>query len=65
MKTGNTSCLRLFLAMSIIFWGVALVSCTSTQSIPKEAHPEGLYAGDFGGNGEHVHELHNKKVQEH
>ncbi|KTC67739.1 hypothetical protein [Legionella bozemanae] len=64
MKTRTASGL-LFWTMCIGFWGIGLVSCTSTQSIPKEAHPESQYAGGFGGNGEHVHELHNKKVQEH
>ncbi|STO91723.1 Uncharacterised protein [Legionella bozemanae] len=67
MKTGTILGLRLFLRMSIIFFGVGLVSCASTQSTVKEMHSESQYVGDFGGNGEHVHELHykNKKVQEH
>ena len=64
MKIRTMLGLKLFLAMCIGFLGMGLMSCSSTQSSAKETHPEGQYAGGFGGNGEHVHELHNKKTQE-
>ncbi|CCD08915.1 conserved exported protein of unknown function [Legionella pneumophila subsp. pneumophila] len=64
MKTGTVLGLRLFLAVSIGFWGMGLVSCASTQATTEESHPESQYAGGFGGNGEHIHELHPKKAKD-